>query len=59
MAAEKTVESEDPKLTKLVRVYLKMKEKKDEIDECDTCGQFSRLKGGLCDWCQRTYESNK
>jgi hypothetical protein len=34
-------------------------EKKDEIDECDTCGQFSRLKGGLCDWCQRTYESNK
>ena len=32
MATEKTVETEDPKLTKLVRVYLKMKEKKDEID---------------------------
>jgi hypothetical protein len=34
-------------------------EKKDDIDECDTCGQFSRLKGGLCDWCQRTYERDE
>lgn len=33
--------------------------KKDEIDECDTCGQFSRLKGGLCDWCQKVYKANK
>lgn len=33
--------------------------KKDGLEECDTCGQFSRLKGGLCDWCQKVYESNK
>lgn len=29
------------------------------IEECDTCGQMSRLKGGLCDWCQKVYEANK
>lgn len=30
-----------------------------EMEECDTCGQISRLKCGLCEWCQKTYESNK
>jgi len=30
-----------------------------EMEECDTCGQISRLKCGLCEWCKRTYESNK
>ena len=29
------------------------------MDECDTCGQISRLTAGLCDWCYRTYEANK
>lgn len=32
---------------------------RDGIEECDTCGQYSRLKGGLCDWCQKVYEANK
>jgi hypothetical protein len=32
---------------------------RDGIDECDTCGQYSRLKDGLCDWCQKVYEANK
>jgi hypothetical protein len=30
-----------------------------EMVECDTCGQISRLRCGLGDWCQKTYESNK
>lgn len=43
------------------QIVEKIEEEKEnpEMEECDTCGQFSRLKGGLCDWCQRTYESNK
>jgi hypothetical protein len=32
---------------------------KPEMDECDTCGQISHLKCGLCEWCQKTYEKNK
>jgi hypothetical protein len=58
MATEKTVETEDPKLTKLVRVYLKMKEKKDEIDnaykeEVQTLAdQMSKVKGALLDYCK-------
>jgi hypothetical protein len=35
------------------------KTEKQEMEECDTCGQISRLRCGLCDWCQKTYESNK
>ena len=31
----------------------------ETMDECDTCGQISRLRCGLCEWCQRTYEKNK
>ncbi len=34
-------------------------EKKKKLDECDTCGQLSHLKHGLCDWCQKVYEANK
>lgn len=37
----------------------KIEEENPEMEECDTCGQISRLKCGLCDWCQRTYESHK
>jgi hypothetical protein len=36
----------------------KIEDEKD-MEECDTCGQISRLKCGLCEWCQKTYESNK
>lgn len=32
---------------------------REGIEECDTCGQYSRLKEGLCDWCQKVYEANK
>lgn len=32
---------------------------KQELEECDTCGQLSHLKHGLCDWCQKVYEANK
>lgn len=37
---------------------LLLKPKKD-LEECDTCGQLSHLKNGLCDWCQKVYEANK
>jgi hypothetical protein len=58
MATEKTVETEDPKLTKLVRVYLKMKEKKDEIDNAykeqtkDLADQMALVKSALLDYCK-------
>jgi len=58
MAAEKTVESEDPKLTKLVRVYLKMKEKKDEIDNAykdqtkELTDQMALVKSALLEFCK-------
>jgi phage host-nuclease inhibitor protein Gam len=58
MATEKTVETEDPKLTKLVRVYLKMKEKKDEIDNTykeqtkDLADQMALVKSALLDYCK-------
>lgn len=29
------------------------------LEECDTCGQISHLDDGLCEWCQKVYESNK
>ena len=31
----------------------------EKMEECDTCGQISHLKEGLCEWCQKTYEANK
>jgi len=58
MAAEKAVETEDPKLTKLVRVYLKMKEKKEEIDNTykeqtkDITEQMALVKNALLDYCK-------
>jgi hypothetical protein len=43
------------------QIVEKIEEEKEtpEMKECDTCGQISHLKGGLCEWCQKTYESNK
>lgn len=32
---------------------------REDMQECDTCGQISRLRNGFCDWCQKVYESNK
>lgn len=58
MAAEKAVETEDPKLTKLVRVYLKMKEKKDEMDNTykeatrELGEKMTLVKGALLDYCK-------
>lgn len=58
MAAEKTVETEDPKLTKLVRVYLKMKDKKDEIDNAykettqELGEKMALVKGALLEHCK-------
>jgi hypothetical protein len=58
MAAEKTVAVEDPKLTKLVRVYLKMKEKNDEIANeykektKELSNQMVLVKSALLDYCK-------
>lgn len=48
----------------LVEIIKRITSKNDktlhqDVEECDTCGQFSRLKNGFCDWCQKVYEANK
>jgi len=58
MATEKAVETEDPKLTKLVRVYLKMKETNEAIakeydDKAkDIKDKMALVKGALLDYCR-------
>jgi len=58
MATEKAVETEDPKLTKLVRVYIKMKEKNEEIaaeykeKAKDITDKMALIKGALLDYCR-------
>jgi len=58
MAEQKTVETEDPKLTKLVRVYLKMKEKHDEItsafkeSEKELAEKMALVKSALLEYCK-------
>lgn len=58
MAAEKAVETEDPKLTKLVRVYLKMKEKNDELANAykeqtkELADKMALVKSALLDYCK-------
>ena len=27
----------------------------EKMEECDTCGQISRLKCGLCEWCRKIH----
>lgn len=34
-------------------------EKRPEMEECDTCGQVSRLIGGLCEYCKRIHERDE
>lgn len=56
--ASKTETLEDPKLKKLVRVYLKMKTKRDEItqaykeEEKILAEQMDKVKGALLDYCR-------
>lgn len=58
MATEKEVETEDPKLIKLVRVYLKMKETNEAIakeykDKAkDITDKMAMVKGALLDYCK-------
>ena len=58
MATTKTQETEDPQLKKLVRVYLKMKLKRDEItekfkaEEKAIADQMDTVKGALLDYCR-------
>lgn len=58
MATTKTQETEDPQLKKLVRVYLKMKAKRDEItekfkaEEKDIAEQMDTVKAALLDYCR-------
>lgn len=60
MPAKKTENVEDPKLKKLVRVYLKMKAKRDEITEAfkqeekALAEQMDKVKGALLDYCKET-----
>jgi len=57
MATEKTVDAEDSQLAKLVRVYVKMKEKNDEIaaeykeKAKDITDKMALIKGALLDYC--------
>jgi hypothetical protein len=46
-------------LIKQIVEKIKEEKEKPEMEECDTCGQISRLKCGLCEWSQRKYASNK
>lgn len=58
MSADKTTETEDPKLTKLVRVYLKMKEKNDELTAAykeqtqQLSDQMALVKSALLEYCK-------
>ena len=60
MATTKTQETEDPRLKKLIRVYLKMKAKRDEITEAfkvqekELDEQMSKVKAALLDYCNET-----
>lgn len=58
MSTNKTEVVEDPKLKKLVRVYLKMKSKRDEItqafkeEEKVLAEQMDKVKAALLDYCR-------
>lgn len=58
MATEKTKDTADPKLTKMIRVYLKMKEKNDELTNAykeqtkSLADQMAMVKGALLDYCK-------
>ena len=58
MATAKTKDTEDPKLKKLVRVYLKMKTKRDELTEAfkvqekQLAEQMDMVKAALLDYCR-------
>jgi hypothetical protein len=60
MTTAKTQDSEDPKLKKLVRVYLKMKTKRDEISDAfkaqekELAEQMDKVKAALLDYCNES-----
>lgn len=60
MATKKAEDTEDPRLKKLIRVYLKMKAKRDEITEAfkvqekELAEQMDKVKAALLDYCNET-----
>jgi hypothetical protein len=58
MARTKSEENEDPKLAKMVRVFLKMRAKKEEIaaaykeQEAELNAQMDKIKAALLDYCR-------
>ena len=58
MSADRTTETEDPKLGKLVRVYLKMKEKNDDLTAAykeqtqKLSEQMATVKSALLEYCK-------
>lgn len=46
-------------LIEIIRALTSKKVEKPELEECDCCGQISRLNEGLCIWCHNVYKANK